>query len=394
MIPVNDDGRSSDALEGGFPARYDADRFRHLIEHIQDAVVEFEFVDGEPIVRGINPAFVDVFGYESEEVLGQPLNECIVPPWLETEATTLDDRTSEGKVNYRRVRRETADGVREFLYRGIPYQVASGGGGADAVNADSGATNRDSSADGVSEDGRRGFAVYTDLTEDRRNRSRVHVLNRVLRHNLRNKVTLVAGSVESLLEELDDDALDPTARMLADNAEAGVDELWTLTREASDLYRIANASIPDDPRVDCVPLARTVAGRFGQEHPDASIDLDVPDQLWVAATDRLEIALESLVENAIVHNPCDEPRVWLEGERESPEWCTIALADDGPGIPPVEREVITGESEITDLHHGSGLGLWLVKWTVETFGGEVTFDRSDAGGSRVQLRLRRWVDDE
>ncbi|ARS91700.1 ATP-binding protein [Natrarchaeobaculum aegyptiacum] len=392
---MNDDGRSSDALEGGFPATYDSDRFRHLIEHIQDAVVEFEFVDDEPIVRGINPAFIEVFGYGPDEVLEQSLNECIVPPWLETEATTLDDRTTAGKVNYRRVRRETADGVREFLYRGIPYRIASGERVADAIDADSGEPNGSNAAAGaLSSDGRRGFAVYTDLTEDRRNRSRVHVLNRVLRHNLRNKVTLVAGSVESLLEELDDDALDPTARMLADNVDAGVDELRTLTREASDLYRIANASIPEDPRVDSVPLARTVAGRYGLEYPDVSIDLDVPGRLWVAATDRLEIAVESLVENAIVHNPCDEPRVWLEVERESAEWCTIAVADDGPGIPPVEREVVTGESEITDLHHGSGLGLWLVKWTVETFGGEITFDRSEAGGSRVQLRLRRWTGDE
>lgn len=393
---MDGDGRSSNVLEDGrgFPTEYDSNRFQHLIEHIQDAVVEFEFVDGEPIVRGINPAFVEVFGYESDDVVGRSLNECIVPPWLEAEATTLDDRTTAGKVNYRHVRRETADGVRDFLYRGIPYRTTSDGGPADVTSADDRAVNGGSADGALFGDGRRGFAVYTDLTEDRRNRSRVHVLNRVLRHNLRNKVTLVAGSVEGLLEELDDDALDPTARMLAENVEVGVDELRTLTREASDLYRIANASVPEDPRVDCVPLARTVSGRYGQEYPHASIDLDVPERLRVAATDRLEIALESVVENAIVHNPSDEPRVWLEGRHKSAEWCTIAVADDGPGIPPVEREVITGESEITELHHGSGLGLWLVKWTVETFGGEVTFDRSHAGGSRVQLRLRRWTDDE
>jgi hypothetical protein len=27
--------------------------WRYLIEHIQDAVVEFEFVDGEPVIRGV-----------------------------------------------------------------------------------------------------------------------------------------------------------------------------------------------------------------------------------------------------------------------------------------------------------------------------------------------------
>jgi hypothetical protein len=38
------------------------DRYQHLIEHVQDAVVEFELVDGEPVVREINQSFVDVFG--------------------------------------------------------------------------------------------------------------------------------------------------------------------------------------------------------------------------------------------------------------------------------------------------------------------------------------------
>ncbi|MCU4925783.1 hypothetical protein OB905_07270 [Halobacteria archaeon AArc-dxtr1] len=55
--------------------------------------------------------------------------------------------------------------------------------------------------------------------------------------------------------------------------------------------------------------------------------------------------------------------------------------------------MITGDDEITELRHGSGLGLWLVKWTVETFGGELSFVRSRAGGSRVQIRLRRCQDD-
>lgn len=361
------DPRSSAGTDAGcgFPASHPPGRFQHLIEHIQDAVVEFEMDGKEPIVRGVNPAFVVTFGYEPEEILGASLNAFIVPPWLAGEAATLDDRTAAGKVNYRHVRRETAAGIRDFLYRGVPYETEDGS--------------------------RRGFAVYTDLTEDRRNRNRIDVLNRVLRHNLRNKVTLVAGSVEALLEQIGGD--DPSARSLAENARTGVEELRTLSREAGDLYRIANATVPEDARIDSVPLARSVAGRFGRRYPDASIDLDLPETLVVAATDLLEVALESLVENAIVHNPSDGPRVWIEADRHREEWCTLAVADDGPGIPAHERAVITGESEITALTHGSGLGLWLVAWTVETVGGEVSFEQSRADGSRVVLRLRRLAAD-
>jgi PAS domain S-box-containing protein len=358
-----DEDRGGDWVEYGFPTTLDPERFRHLIEHVRDAVVEFELVDDEPIVRGVNPAFVDVFGYDAGAVVGSSLNEHIVPTWLEDEAATLDERTRAGKVNYRRVRRDTARGLREFLYRGVPY-------GAD-----------------------RGFAVYTDLTADRRNRSRGDVFNRVLRHNLRNAVTLVAGSVERLVAELEDDDLGPEARRARENLRAGVEDLRTLSREATELYRIVNASAPDDARVDCASLTRSIADRFDREYADASIDLELPEALPVAATDELAVAIASLVENAIEHNPADEPRVRIEGGTEADQWCSLAVCDDGPGIPPVEREVITGAVEIGELRHGSGLGLWLVKWTVETFGGTVSFGRSRDGGSRVRLRLPRWDDD-
>ncbi|AXR79569.1 Signal transduction histidine kinase, contains PAS domain [Natrarchaeobaculum sulfurireducens] len=365
MVCVNGSTNSneSDTLEETVTAVADPRRFDHLIGHLHDAVVEFVIDDGEPIVTDVNPAFVDLFGYDRADVVGKPLNECVVPSWLEAEATALDERTVAGKVNYRRVRRETADGLREFLYRGIPYETDDG-------NC-------------------RGFAVYTDLTEARRNQSRVDVLNRVLRHNLRNKVTLVAGCVEGLLEELEDDA-DPTVEQLSETARKSVDELRALAREAGELQRIADASVPDDPHVDAVPLARSVAGQLGRHYPGGTITIDLPETLEVAATDRLEVALESLLENAIVHNPSDDPRVRIEGGYDCEKWAFLAVADDGPGIPPVEREVITGESEITELRHGSGLGLWLVKWTVETFGGEIVFDTSRAGGSRVTIRLQRW----
>jgi len=55
----------------------------------------------------------------------------------------------------------------------------------------------------------------------------------------------------------------------------------------------------------------------------------------------------------------------------------------------VEREVVAGDAEITPTRHGSGLGLWLVKWTVENIGGEVAFETSDLGGNAVRLRLPR-----
>jgi len=41
----------------------------------------------------------------------------------------------------------------------------------------------------------------------------------------------------------------------------------------------------------------------------------------------------------------------------------------------------------TDLNHGSGIGLWLVRWTATTLEGDLDFDTSD--GTTVTVRLPR-----
>jgi len=66
---------------------------------------------------------------------------------------------------------------------------------------------------------------------------------------------------------------------------------------------------------------------------------------------------------------------------------TVRVADDGPGIPDDEVAVLTDDRDITQLDHGSGFGLWLVKWVVDSYGGELRFDETDSGGTRVVLTL-------
>lgn len=102
------------------PEEASVDGLQHLVEHIQDAVAVFELVDGDPIVRGVNEAFIDQFGYSRDAVIDVDLNDRIVPSWLRDEASALDQRTADGEINYRKVHRQTASGLREFLYRGSP----------------------------------------------------------------------------------------------------------------------------------------------------------------------------------------------------------------------------------------------------------------------------------
>jgi K+-sensing histidine kinase KdpD len=64
----------------------------------------------------------------------------------------------------------------------------------------------------------------------------------------------------------------------------------------------------------------------------------------------------------------------------------LDIADNGPGIPETEREVLTRGTE-TQLVHGSGIGLWIIHWVVTRYGGELSFEEREDGGSVVRLSL-------
>ena len=335
--------------------------YSHLVEYIHDATVEFELVDGKPVVLDVNTAFVDVFGYTAADIRGESLNDWIVPEWLVDEADELDRRTAAGEINRQRVKRETASGLREFLYRGIPYE-----------DADTGID---------------GFAVYTDITDLARAEHRMQVLNRILRHNLRNEANVITGHTTQLLDQLPEPS--ETAVGAAAAIERAAASLETLSREAGEIESLLLASEGDAAETDCVPTVYAAVKKHRRASPRAEITTDLPEQMPVRGDKHLEFAVNSLLDNAIEHNPADAPLVAVTVSALDSGWAAIRVADNGPLIPDDERAVIAGETEPTRIHHGSGLGLWLVKWVAERYGGELSFEESEHGGNVVQIRLPR-----
>lgn len=208
----------------------------------------------------------------------------------------------------------------------------------------------------------------------------LRVLDRVLRHNLNNKMNVVTIEAEFIRDE--------TSGTPADSAQQIIDISDNLLTKAEKQRKITRLLAEDTERhqTDIEPMLEKITDSVSEQYPDVELDVTVDSSVTVHSTHFLEDAITEIVENAIIHNDQSEQRVEIHVTREGTE-VEIAIADNGPGIPEMDREVLTDSQTIDPLSHGSGIGLWFVFWTVRRAGGEIFFEENEPRGSTLCLRL-------
>jgi len=216
------------------------------------------------------------------------------------------------------------------------------------------------------------------------------VLSRVLRHDMRNDLNVLLGHLDRLEAAADGNSAVEECRRT-------VDGMIATTEQARQVDVALGADRRVQGPVDLVAAVDSRVAALERAHPDATIRTDTPDAAYVRADWLLGTVLDNLIENAVVHGD-GEP--WLRITVECPgDTVRVRLVDDGPPIPDCERAVLSARAE-SQLRHSKGVGLWLVTWTVESYGGTVTFETTDEGGNVVTLQLpaagwfeRRLADD-
>lgn len=323
-------------------------RFEALFNNVPNPIVETEFDGGTALAKRVNPAFTDVFGFDRSEIVGEPLAEYIVPPDGDIDAVEESgERREESPVDVlgrETIELETIHGRREFIRLTVPGD-----------------------ADGTS-----GYGIFIDVTAQKQRQERLGVLARILRHDIRNRVSVILGYAQHLADKLEGSDASRLERITESATElASISER---TRIAEDLA----VESTDQRPIRLQPTVETVI----EELPDAGadVDIDVPEDACVQGTTDLGTAITEIVENAIVHNDAETPEVDISAERTyDDEYYEIRIADNGPGIDPSLYEVVLGERERSKVDHSNGLGIWLAYWICRASGGELEFESDDAG---------------
>lgn len=217
--------------------------------------------------------------------------------------------------------------------------------------------------------------VFQDVTTQRRRKQRLEILNRILRHNLRNELNVAHGYVGIVADQLEDEAL----RTQLEGAQGDIAGVIRMGEKAWAFERAID-SMDDEPTP--IALSDTLEGVATDVEAtfDGEIDVSVPADVRLVCTGAVfEQLFEQLLENALEHAENGTPRaeVTLETVTDA-GGAVLTVRDSGPGIPEHELAVLERGQE-TALEHGSGIGLWIVLWCVTALGGDLEFETDDDG---------------
>lgn len=332
--------------------------FKRAVEAAGQAVF---IADRDGVIEYVNPAFESHTGYSREETVGDTTRIHKSGRHEESFYESLWETVLSGENWEGELINERKDG--SLYYADVTLSP---------ISDDTGQITRF-------------VAIESEITDRRMREQQLDVLNRILRHNLRNSLTVVAGHVALVEEELTDS--DRLASIGVVNKH--VENLERLSHKTGMIRTLLRRQ----PAPDCVCDVATMLGeiehQFSKGYPHAEITVATAKPLAVHADGRLEVAIEEAVENAIVHNDRSTPSVRIEASvapGASHDGVEIHICDDGPGIPDDQRSIIEAEGE-TSLEHASGIGLWIINWVLTMFGGDVTIEPRTPRGTSVILWL-------
>ncbi|MFC7185676.1 PAS domain S-box protein [Halorubrum yunnanense] len=343
------------------------ERYERAVNGATDLIAA---VDREGGFLFANPQYRAYHGIEADDVRDLSISDVVGDDRFSDVKRHVDRALQGEAVEYRTKRTHPDRGMRTFDVRYYPLEDPDGDEIAGVVG------------------------VLRDVTDSENRARQLSVVDRVLQHNLRNALTVIRGRAREVAEATSDgDGTDQDSD--ADAAEAAsyivsrADDLLTTSEKAHHITEI----LSDVPEVEPMDVGRAVdelVESLAADYPHADISVSTPanGEAVASATAWLDRALSELVRNAIVHHDGAQPTVDVAVEGAADE-IEVRIADDGPGLNDMDRDVLETGRAVDALYHGSGLGLWLVYWVLQQSGGSAAVEDADPRGTVVTVTLAR-----
>jgi len=208
------------------------------------------------------------------------------------------------------------------------------------------------------------------------NRDHVEEFVSIISHELRTPVQKANSGLDLIAADCDSkyigDVKDTLERM-----EELLDELISIVKYGD--------TVDETSAIDL----ETIVSETWPNAPNASLEVESSLPTVEAEESRLRQVFENLFRNAVEHGS-GETHVWVgvtdhDDSSAATDTAAIYIADNGPGVPPAEREQVF-EYGYTGAEDGTGLGLAIVDKIVAAFGWDIIVTGSRDGGARFELR--------
>lgn len=224
------------------------------------------------------------------------------------------------------------------------------------------------------------------LTEQQREQQRKQELIAGMSHDLKSPLTTIRAYTEALLEGVAPD--EPTRQRYLQTIYARETDLEALVNRLFELAKLGASEYP--MHLKALPLQETLYHILNAcDHEGMSVDCDaVIDCTVLADRELLQRVLNNLVNNSCKYganalsfgSSCEEDAV------------TLWMEDNGPGVPEEQLPCLfepfyRGDAARTKPGAGSGLGLAVVKKSMQQMGGNVRAENAPGGGLRIVMQL-------
>lgn len=214
-------------------------------------------------------------------------------------------------------------------------------------------------------------------------------------HDLKTPLSSMQETNSALLDHLAGPLTEKQRRLLELNVESG-QRLSAMLGKLLDLSRVEAGVRPTLRVIDvneivrrCIDTAAISAARRGVQlsMPTTEPSLVVGDEGGIAQV------IDNLVENAIKFSP-PNGQVVVSVAKASEGEVSLTVTDDGPGIPPADRDRVFDRFYQADAGRGVrgrgvGLGLTICREIVSAHGGRIWVDENRPRGSAFHVVLRR-----
>lgn len=201
------------------------------------------------------------------------------------------------------------------------------------------------------------------------------MLNSILRHDISNYLTAINNYLE-LLE------ISNCNQKYMEKIRDTVDKSFELigkVRLVKDYRECENGIKP-------INLSNTLLEELNGLSSNVNVRTNIPDKLYIHANEMLNSVFSNLLHNAVLHNDKEQKEIDLTIVPRKDQ-VEIRVADNGPGIPSDMKESIFKEG-IKGKTGRTGLGLYIVKMLVESYGGEIWVEDNYPEGTVFVLTLK------